>query len=522
MFKRNSWFLFATLSLAALSGGAATLGGCTDTVGSAATGGAQSEAGATGGVAGRTTDAGAWPDAGARPDAAGQADAAGQPDGGGQPDAGGRPDAGTGRPSNRPNVIIVLTDDQGYSDVGVYGAHGFATPNLDRLAAEGVQFTDFYVAAPICSPSRAALMTGSYPVRVGITDVLEPSSPIGLNPQEVTIADLLKSVGYATAAVGKWHLGDDKTFLPTRQGFDEYFGLPYSNDMTPLPLLQDETVIEYSPDLSQLTKRYTDKALDFINRNAQNPFFLYLAHTMPHVPLAVSDDFKGRSVEGLYGDVIMEIDWSVGQILELLDELGIADETLVVFASDNGPWLAYGDDAGSARPLREGKFTTFEGGQREPGIMRWPDRIASNIVSTDVVSTMDLLPTLAAITGAALPGWTIDGRNILPILEGSPGPASPSDALYYYAGVELQAVRMGRWKLHLPHSYVTVVVPGVDGSAGQEETRDLPLSLFDLDVDPGETTNLVEQYPEVVSQLMSAATTFDGDIKLNERPPGQL
>jgi len=421
-----------------------------------------------------------------------------------------------------PNVIIVLTDDQGYQDVGSFGAQGFTTPHLDRLAAEGMRFTNFYSAAPICSPSRAALMTGSYPVRVGLTGVLEPDSPIGLNLQEVTLAELLKSVGYATAAVGKWHLGDDKTFLPTRQGFDEYFGLPYSNDMTPLPLLENEEPLEYSPDLSQLTKRYTEKARDFMLRNRQRPFFLYLAHTMPHVPLAVSDDFKGVSERGLYGDVVMELDWSVGQLLDTLDELAIARNTLVVFASDNGPWLSYGNHAGSAEPLREGKFTTFEGGMRVPGIMRWPDRIEGNTVSQEVVTTLDLFPTLAAITGALLPEWPIDGKNILPILDGSPGAASPTDALYFYDESQLEAVRSEHWKLHLPHDYETVVQPGVDGHAGQIAWADLPLSLFDLDADPGETTNLADEYPDVVTRLTAAATAFDADIKQNQRPVGAL
>lgn len=423
--------------------------------------------------------------------------------------------------ATRPNIIIILADDLGYADVGAFGAQGFTTPHLDGLASDGIRFTSFYSAAPICSPSRAALMTGSYPVRVGVTDVLQPASSIGLNPQETTIAELVKAQRYATAAVGKWHLGDDRTFLPTRQGFDEYFGLPYSNDMTPLPLLENEEPIEYDPDLSQLTKRYTERARDFITRNRKRPFFLYLAHTMPHVPLAVSDDFKGRSEKGLYGDAVMELDWSVGQLLETLDELEIADNTLVAFASDNGPSLAYGDYAGSAAPLREGKWTTFEGGQRVPGIMRWPDRIRRNTVSQEVVTAMDLLPTIAAITGSALPDAPIDGKSILPILEGS---ASPSDAgyFYFYFGVDLQAVRSGRWKLHLPHTYETVVQPGLDGNPGDIAWPDLSLSLFDLEADPGETTNLAAQYPAVVSQLMNAATAFDADLKMNLRPPGQL
>ncbi len=442
------------------------------------------------------------------------------------------------RPSNRPNVVIILTDDQGYADVGRYGAQGFTTPHLDHMADQGIQFTDCYVAASVCSPSRAALLTGSYPVRVGVTDVLFPKGPsfaqgrsgIGLNPQEVTIADLLRSCGYATAAIGKWHLGDDKPFLPTRHGFDEYFGLPYSNDMRPetnkdyppLPLLEGEEAIEHNPDQSQLTTRYTDKACAFIARNRQRPFFLYLAHNMPHVPLSVSDKYKGRSRRGLYGDVVMEIDWSVGRILETLDQLKIADNTLVVFASDNGPWLLYGNHAGSAGPLREGKMTTFDGGQRVPCIMRWPARIKGQTVSKEVVTTMDLLPTIAAITGAELPRWPIDGQSILPILEGRPVAASPHDAVYFYDGVELQAVRSGRWKLHLPHAYRTVARPGKDGNAGEEERRDLALSLFDLEADPGETANVAAQHPDVVKRLKAAAAAFDLDIKKTRRPVGRV
>jgi arylsulfatase A len=425
------------------------------------------------------------------------------------------------RAANRPNVVIVLTDDQGYADVGVFGAQGFTTPNLDRMASEGIELTNLYVAAPVCSPSRAALLTGSYPARIGITDVLFPDSATGLNPEEVTIAELLKTVGYATAAIGKWHLGDDPMFLPTRQGFDEYFGLPYSNDMTPLPLLDGEEVVEENPDLSQITQRYTARAVDFITRNQNNPFFLYLAQTMPHVPLAASDAFKGISEKGLYGDVIMEIDWSVGQILATLESLGIVNDTLLVFASDNGPWLRYGNYAGSATPFREGKWTTFEGGQRVPGIARWPDRIPEHTVSNEIVTTMDLFPTLAAITGAALPGRAIDGKNVLPLLEGVPGAVSPTDTLYFYLHEELQAVRRGHFKLHLPHSYETVVVSGADGSAGQDEQKKLPLSLFDLDADPGETTDLSAEYPDVVGELTTAASAFDADLKANARPAGE-
>lgn len=428
---------------------------------------------------------------------------------------------GRGASSRKPNVVIVLTDDQGYADVGVFGAEGFATPNLDRLADEGMQFTSFYAGAPVCSPSRAALMTGSYPVRVGLTEVLFPDSPTGLNPAEVTLAELLKSAGYATAAIGKWHLGDRAPFLPTRQGFDDYFGLPYSNDMTPLPLLDGEDVVEQCPELSELTKRYTERAVDFITRNRARPFFLYLAHTMPHVPLAASEDFLGQSEQGLYGDVNMELDASMGAVLRTLDDLDIARNTLVVFASDNGPWLRYGNHAGSAAPFREGKWTTFEGGQRVPGIARWPERIPAHSVSSEIVTAMDLFPTLAAISGAPLPPWPIDGKSVLPLLEGAPGAVSPTGTFYFYLHAELEAVRRGPWKLHLPHSYETVVVPGADGMEGEDASRDVPLSLFELDADPGETTDLSTAHPEIVSELTSAASAFDADLKQNARPIGE-
>jgi len=287
-------------------------------------------------------------------------------------------------------------------------------------------------------------------------------------------------------------------------------------------LLENEQAIEQDPDQSQLTKRYTERALDFVTRNRENPFFLYFAHTMPHVPLAVSDDFVGESEQGLYGDVMMELDWSVGRILETLDELEIANDTLVVFTSDNGPWLAYGNNAGSAGPFREGKWTTFEGGQRVPGIMRWPRRTGGKVISNEIVTAMDLFPTIAAITGAELPPWPIDGRSILPVLDGSGGAAGNSDPVYfyYYLSVELQAVRRDQWKLHLAHSYQTITVPGADGSPGEEQPASIPLSLFDLDTDPGETTDLAAQYPDIVTELTDAAAAFDADIKQNLRPVG--
>ena len=389
-----------------------------------------------------------------------------------------------------PNIIIILTDDQGYADLSCYGARGFKTPNIDRMASEGMRFTDFYVASSVCSPSRASLLTGCYAQRVGLPDVLAPPGPewtkgrtnIGLNKNETTIAQMLKPLGYSTACFGKWHLGHLPPFLPTRHGFDEYFGLPYSNDMIPddyppLPLMDGEKVFEVNPDQSKLTTLYTEHSLSFIERNKDNPFFLYVPHSMPHVPLAVSDKYKGKSEQGIYGDVIMEIDWSVGEILKKLKELKIDENTLVIFASDNGPWLEYGNHAGSAYPLREGKFTTFEGGQRVPCIMRWPNKIPVGSTCHELVSTIDFLPTIAAITGASLPSLEIDGKNIQSLLEDFPDVKSPHDFFYFYSGNELQGIRSGKWKLFFQHAYLSPVEIGNNGIQGKMESKELPLTL---------------------------------------------
>ncbi len=327
-----------------------------------------------------------------------------------------------------PNIVLIFTDDQGYGDVGVMGAKGFTTPNLDRLAAEGRTFTNFHVAQPVCSASRAALLTGCYPNRVGIHGALGPRVRHGLAQSEMTLAELLKQKNYATGMAGKWHLGSLPQLLPTHHGFDEYFGLPYSNDMwphhpeakrgsyPPLPLIEGDQPIKVgldAADQEQLTTQYTERAVKFIERNKGGPFFFYLAHSMPHVPLHVSDKFRGKSAQGLYGDVIMEIDWSVGEIMRALERHGIAEKTLVIFTSDNGPWLSYGDHGGSAGPLREGKGTTWEGGTRVPCIMRWPGRIPAGTKSDAMLMTIDLFPTLAAITGATLPPQKIDGLDVL-------------------------------------------------------------------------------------------------------------
>jgi arylsulfatase A len=346
--------------------------------------------------------------------------------------------------ADKPNIVIIFCDDVGYADIGVFGAKGYETPNLDRMAAEGVKFTDFYAAASLCTPSRAALLTGCYPQRVGLPSVLGPADKIGISDQEQTIAEILKPMGYATACYGKWHLGHHPKFLPTRHGFDEYFGLPYSNDMWPyhptnksfpdLPLIEGERIIEYNPDQTQLTTWYTERAVRFIEKNKDRPFFLYLPHSMAHVPLFVSDKFKGKSERGLYGDVMMEIDWSVGQILSTLKRLDLDEKTLVIFCSDNGPWLSYGDHAGSAEPLREGKGTSFDGGHREPTVMRMPGTIRSRIVCNEPASTMDILPTIAKLAGAKLPAHRIDGKDIWPLMTGVPGAKSPHEAFLYYRG----------------------------------------------------------------------------------------
>ena len=427
----------------------------------------------------------------------------------------------------RPNVVVILTDDQGWVDLGSYGSADLDTPNLDRLAEGGVRLTSFYAAAGSCSPSRAALLTGMYPQRVGIPGVLMPQSRRGLHVQERTLAEMLRDLGYATAMVGKWHLGHLAEHLPTHHGFDSYFGIPYSNDMTPdstlnpnpyarrhppLPLVRDTITIETQPDQSQLTRRYTEHAVEFIEAHAGQPFFLFLAHAMPHTPLHAGAAFAGRSRRGLYGDVIMEIDWSTGAILETLERLGLERKTLIVFTSDNGPWLVKGAHSGSAGPLREGKGTTFEGGQRVPMILSMPGTLVPG-VTDEVSSNMDIMPTVAGLTGAPVGPYRFDGHDLMPVLAGSPMRQHP---FFYYQGRQLQAVRQGRWKLHIPHRFRSIhgarlSSPTHPGAYTQDS---IGLALFDLGTDIGETTNLADQYPEVVNRLMvlmDSARTDLGD-----------
>lgn len=437
--------------------------------------------------------------------------------------------------SRRPNIIIMFTDDQGYADVGCFGAEGFKTPNLDRMAAEGIRFTDFYVAQAVCGASRAALLTGCYPNRIGLMGAPDHRSKHGIHDNEMTIAEAVKQRGYATAIYGKWHLGHHPKFLPTRHGFDDYFGLPYSNDMWPyhperpgsypdLPLIEGEKVIEHNPDQTKLTTWYTERGVRFIEKNKDRPFFLYVAHSMPHVPLHVSDKFKGKSKRGLYGDVIMEIDWSLGQILSTLKRLGLDERTLVMFTSDNGPWLSYGDHAGSAKPLREGKGTTWDGGHREPCIMRWPGKIPPGKVCREPVMTVDFMPTITRLVGAELPKHKVDGKDIRPLMSGDPNAKSPHDALYFYWGNNLQAVRSGRWKLHFPHSYRTLAgrPGGTGGKPARYSQARTGLALFDLHNDIAEKCNVAAEHPEVVKRLSDMAKEFDRELQRNRRPAGRI
>jgi arylsulfatase A-like enzyme len=413
-----------------------------------------------------------------------------------------------------PNVVIVYADDLGYGDVGCFGNKDIRTPNIDRLAKEGIRFTDFYVAQAVCSASRTALLTGCYPNRVGVLGALNPSSRIGIHDRETTIAEMLKTKGYATAIYGKWHLGHHPQFLPTRHGFDDYFGLPYSNDMWPrhptakfpdLPLIERDKTVQVDPDQSKLTTWYTERAVRFIEANKDKPFFLYVPHAMPHVPLFVSERHKGKSKTGLYGDVIEEIDWSVGEILSALKANGLDENTLVIFTSDNGPWLSYGNHGGTAGPLREGKGTSFEGGVRVPFAARWPAKIPAGSVSREPAMTIDLLPTIAKLAGAVLPKLPVDGKDIGPLLMGESGAKSPQEAYFFYWGQELQAVRSGKWKLHFPHAFRTLKEPGKDGKPGPYAPARIEQSLFDLETDVGETKDVAAPHPDVVAKLVALA-----------------
>jgi arylsulfatase A-like enzyme len=445
-----------------------------------------------------------------------------------------------------PNFIIVYADDLGYADIGPFsttqGAGRPLTPNLDRMAAEGIRLTNFYTAQAVCSASRMALLTGAYPNRVGIQGALNHTAAHGIHADEQTIAEVLKQRGYATGIFGKWHLGHHKRFLPVHHGFDEYFGLPYSNDMWPrhpqrkgffpdLPLIEGDEIVGVDPDQSQLTRWYTERAVKFIEGHRDTPFFLYVPHTMPHVPLFASDTFKGRTAGGLYADVIAEIDWSVGKILDAVAQAKLDNDTLVIFTSDNGPWMSYGNHAGSPGSFRESKGTAFEGGVRVPFVARWPGRIPRGATGHLPAMTIDLLPTMAKLASAPVsPERVIDGRDMWPLLADARDAQPPHDALYFYWGSELHAVRSGRWKLHLPHPYQGLEKAGKDGVPGTYIARQIELSLFDLESDAGEKTNVADREPAVVKALLEYAERARHDLGdsltkrtgANVRPAGKL
>ncbi len=434
-----------------------------------------------------------------------------------------------------PNVVLILADDLGYGDLACYGNTKIKTPNIDRLAAEGARFTNFYVSQPVCTASRASLLTGCYANRVSMAGALNHQSKVGIHANEKLLSELLKAKGYATACYGKWHLGDRPPFLPTKRGFDDFAGLPYSNDNGPLhpttkdlpalPFYRGAKVVEKDPDQSRFTRRFTDLAIEFISQHQHEPFFLYLPHVMPHVPIFASHEFKGKSSGGVYGDVVEELDAGVGEVMAALKRYDLEKNTLVLFLSDNGPFLSYGTHAGSAGPLREGKLTAFEGGVRVPCIARWPGKVPAKRVSDDPLMTIDLLPTLCKLTGAELPTLPIDGKDASPLLYGEANAKSPQAAYLFYIGDELHAVRSGKWKLHLPHEYLVVNGPpgtdgkpanfakmtpeamstsGVRGIASRHgyKVAKTPLALYDLSTDAGEKVNVAEKNPDAVKELM--------------------
>ena len=471
--------------------------------------------------------------------------------------------AATNTQAAPPNIVYILTDDLGYGDLGCYGANDIKTPNIDRLAMEGTSYTNFYVAAPVCTASRAALLTGCYPNRIGMAGALNHTSTVGINSSETLLSELAKSQGYATALYGKWHLGHHPQFNPLKHGFDDYWGTIYPNDngplhptikgVPPLPLYEGESVVAVDPDQSQFTKQITDRSIAFIEKNKAKPFFLYVSHIMPHVPIFPSAKFKGKSERGIYGDVVEELDWSVGEILAAIKKNGLEQNTIVIFTSDNGPFLSYGEHAGSSGPLRGGKLTTFEGGVRVPGIIRWPARVPKGRISEHLITTMDLFVSLTKFMGAKLPETRIDGEDLTPLILGEAN-AKERSTFLYYSGNELHAVRMGEWKLHLPHDYLEVLgepgkggkpsnfgkfTPessvdnsGIRGIASRHgyKVEKTDIALYNLRKDRGEKTNVADKNPEQVQILLNLAiqareelgdslTKMDGKGK---REPGDI
>lgn len=448
---------------------------------------------------------------------------------------------------DKPNFIVILTDDQGYGDIGCFGANDIATPNIDAMARGGIKLTSFY-AAPVCAPSRAQLMTGSYSERVSHSFNPIPHDTRGLHPNEITVAELLKKANYSTKLIGKWHLGDHEDFLPRKQGFDEFFGIPYSNDMWPyyyghkgnhprlkeqqerakkigysapkkeynfpdMPLMRDDVAIEVNPDQTYITKRYTEDAKDFISRNKEKPFFLYLAHAMPHIPLFVSERFRGKSKRGLYGDVVMELDWSCGEIVEHLKTLGLDKNTLIIFTSDNGPWLRYNADGGSNGPLREGKASTYEGGVRVPTVAYWPGKIPAGQETDLITGNIDILPTFAKLAGVELPkDRVIDGRDIMPVLTGQ---SKVSPHRYYYShSRNIPTIRNERYKLKMK------LKKGAKKGSKVDPKLFRAVELYDLKNDVGESKNIIKNHPEIAQDLFKQAKKIAADLMKNARPLG--
>jgi len=423
----------------------------------------------------------------------------------------------------RPNIVIIFLDDSGYSDFSPFGQSNIVTPNVDRLAEEGIVFRNFYVPQPICSASRAALLTGCYPGRTKVFGALAPNER-GLDPAFATMGEVFSGAGYKTAIFGKWHCGDQPDTRPPNRGFDESCGLMYSNDMwkhhpvdpgywgkNPLHFWENgEVKIEDvgEDDQRMLTKWYTEHAVDFINRNKEEPFLLYVPHNMPHVPIYCSSEFEGKSGVGLYGDVLLELDWSVGQIIQALENNGLNDDTIVIFTSDNGPWLLYGNHAGTT-PFREGKGTTFDGGTRSATIIKYPSKLKGHQHSESALMTIDILPTLCHLANVGLPTNEIDGANVWDLIVGKENAQNPHDYYAFTKGRSLEAIMSGdgRWKLHLPHSYATVgEKQGRDGLPGKYEQSHIELALFDMVNDPYETTNVADEHPEVVEKLRTLAS----------------
>ena len=439
--------------------------------------------------------------------------------------------------SPKPNVIIIFIDDEGYGDIGCYGATGFNTPNLDKMASQGMRFTNFYAAQPVCSASRAGLMTGCYPNRIGLTGALFPYDKVGLNSKEYTMAEMFRDQGYATACYGKWHLGWQKEFLPLQHGFDEYVGIPYSNDMWPnsnvtgerlpkgngrgdfpeLPLIEGNETIATITSLKgqdSLTTLYTKKAVDFIDRHADKPFFLYVPHTMAHIPLGVSDKFRGKSEQGLYGDVMMEVDWSVGEIMKAVENNNLTNNTIIIFTTDNGPWLNFGNHAGSAGGLREGKTTSWEGGQRVPCIVKWPSEVPEGTICNKLACAIDILPTLSSIIGGKLSENEIDGVDIGSLFKADFEKSPRETVLYYFGKNNLNAVRKGNWKLVLPHTFDSYnTKPGNDGHGGNRiRTIVEKPELYNMVRDPGEQYNVIEYYPDKVEEIMKIVEKARGEL----------